>query len=281
MAEQEILDGFVGNDASVGVTGAIRIADVAAPIVVGIGKYDPAIQRNLGYISDDGVEEGRDEDKQEWSPWQENTPIRSDITKSVVTLKFVLWQSNRLTTGFYYGVKDSNIVENLDGSFQFDEGGKPDLSYNQVYLDVLDKGRIRRTILANAQVSERGSVVYKTDEMIGYEVTVTAYPGPNGWSVRRIFFGYSGFGDDAAPSPVMHTVTVDAAEADFLLSFGGETTPALANTATAAEVQAALVALTTIGAGKVSVTGNAGGPYTVIIAADRVGTLAGTRATVA
>ena len=280
MAEQEILDGFVGNDASVGVTGAIRIADVAAPIVVGIGKYDPAVQRNLGYISDDGVEEGRDEDKQEWIPWQENTPIRSDITKSVVTLKFVLWQSNRLTTGFYYGVKDSDIVENLDGSFQFDEGGKPDLSYNQVYLDVLDKGRIRRTILANAQVSERGSVVYKTDEMIGYEITVTAYPGPQGWSVRRIFFGYAGFGEDAAPSPTVKTVTVVGPD-DFILSFGGQSTAAIADDATPAAVQTALTGLSTVGAGKATVTGTAGGPYTIVLASDLVGTLTATRATVA
>lgn len=269
MAEQEILEGFSGSDASVGVTGALRIADPGSPYVVGVGKYDPAIQKNLGYISDDGVEEGRDEDKQEWIPWQENTPIRSDITKSVVTLKFVLWQSNKLTTGYYYGVKDEDIVENEDGSFQFDEGGKPDLAFNQVYLDVLDKGRIRRTILANAQVTERGSVVYKTDEMIGYEITVTAYPGPQGWSVRRIFFGYAGFGEDAAPSPTVYTV--DPTAASFTATVGGQSTSALDDEVTAADFQAALVALSTVGAGKATVTrqGTAGNyTYTVVLAAD-------------
>lgn len=280
MADQEILEGFDGSDASVGVTGALRVADTTAPVVVGIGKYNDEIQKNLGYISDDGVEEGRDEDKKEWIPWQENTPIRSDITKSVVTLKFVLWQSNKLTTGYYYGVKDEDIVENPDGSFQFDEKGKPDLAYNQVYLDVLDKGRIRRTILANAQVSERGSVKYKTDEMIGYEVTVTAYPGPQGWSVRRIFFGYAGFGDDAAPSPVVKTVTIDSGEVDFILTFDGQSTAAIPDTASAGDVQTALAGLSTIGAGKVTVTGNAGGPYTVVLSGTLTGTLTATRATV-
>ena len=279
MADQEILEGFDGSDASVGVTGALRVADVTAPVVVGIGKYNPEIQKNLGYISDDGVEEGRDEDKKEWIPWQENTPIRSDITKSVVTLKFVLWQSNKLTTGYYYGVKDEDIVENPDGSFQFDEKGKPNLAYNQVYLDVLDKGRIRRTILANAQVSERGSVKYKTDEMIGYEITVTAYPGPQGWSARRIFFGYAGFGDDAAPSPTIKTVTVNSGEDDFILTFGGVSTSAIPKTATHADVQAALTGLSTVGAGKVTVTGDAGGPYTVVLSGSLTGTLSATRAT--
>ncbi|AOE44364.1 major tail subunit [Gordonia phage Ghobes] len=281
MADQEILEGFNGSDASVGVTGALRVAPVGSPYVVGVGKYNPEVQKNLGYVSDDGVEEGRDEDKQEWIPWQENTPIRSDITKSVVTLKFVLWQSNQLTTGFYYGVKPEDVTENEDGSFQFDEGGKPDLDYYQVYLDVLDKGRIRRTILANAQVSERGSVVYKTDEMVGYEVTVTAYPGPQGWSVRRIFFGYAGFGEDAAPSPSVYTV--DPTAATFTLSVGGQTTPSLDDEATAAEVQSALTALSTVGAGKATVTrnGTTGAyTYTVVLASDVVGTLTATGATV-
>jgi YD repeat-containing protein len=46
----------------------------------------------------------------------------------------------------------------------------------------------------------------------------------------------------------------------FTLSFGGQTTAAIAYNATAATVQAALQALSTIGAGNVLVAGGAGGP---------------------
>jgi hypothetical protein len=50
----------------------------------------------------------------------------------------------------------------------------------------------------------------------------------------------------------------------FTLSFGGQTTTSLSlATATAAQVQSALQALSTIGAGNVLVTGAAGGPWTV------------------
>ncbi|MFR9773044.1 major capsid protein [Nocardia sp. SC052] len=49
----------------------------------------------------------------------------------------------------------------------------------------------------------------------------------------------------------------------FTLTFKGQTTAPLAYNATAAQVQAALAALSTIGAGNVAVTGSAGGPYTV------------------
>jgi len=49
----------------------------------------------------------------------------------------------------------------------------------------------------------------------------------------------------------------------FVLTYEGETTDVLADDAAASAVQAALEALTTIGAGNVSVSGSAGGPYTV------------------
>ncbi len=56
----------------------------------------------------------------------------------------------------------------------------------------------------------------------------------------------------------------------FTLTYAGQTTASLDDQATAAEVQAALEALSNIAPGDVVVTGNAGGPYTVTFA----GTLA-------
>lgn len=58
----------------------------------------------------------------------------------------------------------------------------------------------------------------------------------------------------------------------FTLTYSGQTTASLAALATAAQVQAALEALSNIGAGNVTVTGAAGGVYTVTF----IGALAGT-----
>lgn len=57
----------------------------------------------------------------------------------------------------------------------------------------------------------------------------------------------------------------------FTLTFGGQTTSGIASNAAASAVQTALAALSSIGTNNVSVTGNAGGPYTVTF----IGTLAG------
>jgi hypothetical protein len=60
------------------------------------------------------------------------------------------------------------------------------------------------------------------------------------------------------------TITVSGSPTSFTLSFGGSApTSSIAGNADAAAVQAALEALSTIGAGNVIVSGAAGGPYTV------------------
>lgn len=72
----------------------------------------------------------------------------------------------------------------------------------------------------------------------------------------------------------VQTVTISGGPTGgtFVLDFNGQPTTDLAFNATAASVQTALQALSTIGAGNATVTGSAGGPYTITFA----GTLANT-----
>lgn len=66
----------------------------------------------------------------------------------------------------------------------------------------------------------------------------------------------------------VQTVTITGAPTggDFVLDFNGKATTDIAFNATAAAVQSALQALSTVGAGNATVTGSAGGPYTVTFA---------------
>ncbi|MEU6054223.1 hypothetical protein ABZ829_27855 [Streptomyces xanthochromogenes] len=70
----------------------------------------------------------------------------------------------------------------------------------------------------------------------------------------------------SGPTSETQTVTVTGSPTGgtFTLTFSGQTTAAIAYNATAAVVQAALEALSNINPGDVTVTGNAGGPYTVV-----------------
>lgn len=69
----------------------------------------------------------------------------------------------------------------------------------------------------------------------------------------------------ASPVNEVQTVTITGGPTGgtFTLTWSGQTTAAIAYNATAAAVQAALVALSNIAPGDVVVTGSAGGPYSV------------------
>ncbi len=84
-----------------------------------------------------------------------------------------------------------------------------------------------------------------------------------GWNVAA-----SGGGNVAAVSEVQSVVVPGGATGTFTLTYQGKTTAPLSATATAAQVQTALLALSSIGTGGVTVTGGPGGTaaYTVTFA---------------
>jgi len=77
----------------------------------------------------------------------------------------------------------------------------------------------------------------------------------------------------AAVTNEVQTVTISGGPTGgtFTLTFSGQTTAAIAYNATAATVQTALEALSNINPGDITVTGNAGGPYTVTFGGQYLG----------
>lgn len=71
----------------------------------------------------------------------------------------------------------------------------------------------------------------------------------------------------------VQTVTISGTPTGgtFTLTFGGQETAGIAHNAAASAVQSALELLSTVGAGNVTVSGSAGGPYTVTFAGDLAG----------
>jgi hypothetical protein len=77
-------------------------------------------------------------------------------------------------------------------------------------------------------------------------------------------FDKANLADPFDPTPfVSYTLTVSPTST-WTLSYGGQATSSLADTSTSAEIETALAALSTVGAGNVTVTGTTGGPYTVL-----------------
>ncbi len=71
-----------------------------------------------------------------------------------------------------------------DAVVSFKEKGKP---ARDLRCFGIDGAYDRRIFLPTAEVSERGKLTYKSDTLIGYDCTITAYPGADGYSALRVF----------------------------------------------------------------------------------------------
>lgn len=175
--------------ARLGVTGALYVAPMGTTSPTdlaawGVGWVD------LGYISDDGVVESLDEDRQDFTPWQSATPIRTEVTSATQTFSATLWESKAATVSLFYRIAEDDMT--VSGTapneiVSFNQAGKPARDLRAFGIDVIDGTYHRRIILPMAEVTERGDVSYKSDTLIGYEVTITAYPASDGISVKRLF----------------------------------------------------------------------------------------------
>jgi len=111
-----------------------------------------------------------------------------------------------------------------------------------------------------------------TLEFVGFlaAVNVTAVTSSSTWSAAQGTFYIpvteTTVGRPAASEVQVITLTSTPTGGTFPLSFSGQTTSAIAWNASAATVDTALEALANIGAGNLSVTGSAGGPWTVTFA---------------
>lgn len=176
MSAQETLQGFNAGAARVALTGAVRTAPVGTKVVPIDEKYDTKVHTNLGYLSPDGVEISFDEDKQEYVPFQEASAIRVDITQATVSVKLTLWESGPGQLATFLGVPQTDVEELAGGGKGFWQKSLPDFDHVQLSVDMVDKKKLQRVTFLDAQISERGSLVLKKDEIYGLELTYTTFP---------------------------------------------------------------------------------------------------------
>jgi hypothetical protein len=175
MAGKDTDEVYVGVDGIVSIGDDTAVAPTTASSTLGTGWVD------LGYVSDQGVDETINQTATPLRAWQKNKVVRTIVEDGDVAYHFVLLQTSADTVAFYYG----GTVE-TDGSIVIDPTiERPRFPFN---LDVIDGENRIRAYAPDAQITEVGSQVYRNGEPVGYEVTVTAgYDDTLGGSVQKFF----------------------------------------------------------------------------------------------
>lgn len=131
----------------------------------------------VGYIGEDGVTMSQGTDVKEIKSWGGDT-VRKVQTSHDCTFKFVMIETNQYSAAAYFG--DANVTYTAPtptkGNLVNSKVTGAELDHKKWVFEILDGLAKVRVVVPDGQITERGDVAFKTDEAIGYEVTVTAYP---------------------------------------------------------------------------------------------------------
>lgn len=152
-------------DVLVGATGKVYggPTGTALPTTTAVALNSAFV--DLGYVSDDGVTQTINAATSDIKAWGGDT-VRRVQTDHTLEYKFTFLETNPdVLTAFYtnYAAAVAQI--------------KAGQGVRQAWvLDVIDGSSKIRISIPDGQVTDRGDVVYKQDEAVKYEITITCYP---------------------------------------------------------------------------------------------------------
>lgn len=127
--------------------------------------------KNLGYISEDGVTNSLSKETNEIKEWG------GDVVDTVLT-----GQTDKFTFKFIEALNVDTLKCIYGSSNVTESSGAITVTVNAaeapsgVYvIDMVTKGnRLKRIVIPNGKITELGDIVYKSDEAVGYDVTLSA-----------------------------------------------------------------------------------------------------------
>lgn len=173
--------------ALVGATGGVWVApsgtsSPASPLVQPVAPWEP-----LGALSDDGLTYGFDEDSQTFTPWGLTSPFRTQITQSVRTFGFTVWETSRVVVqSLQYRLDPAELEPDGEGLTRYAETASPVPDRRAFWFLVIDGDAFKGFYVPQGEINDRSDVTFKQDEMSGYEWTITTYPDAAGNTVYHV-----------------------------------------------------------------------------------------------
>ncbi len=155
----------------VGVTGGVYHGATDATLPTDAITAIDADLTEVGYISEDGVTQSIDADNESIKAWQNGDTVRTVQTSHEVTYQFKMIESNDESQSIFYG------ADVTGGTIEITGDQMPLKSY---VFEMLDGDQAIRIVVPKGRVTDRGEIVWKNDEPIGYEVTINCLPDSSG-----------------------------------------------------------------------------------------------------
>lgn len=159
------------------VGGAIFRAPLGTEIPEGVEEELDAAFKELGYCSEDGVTNSNNPESDNQKAWGGDVVLNMQTSKED-TFKFKLIEVlNTDVLKTVYG--DENVTGTLETGIMIKANNK-EMEQCSWVIDMILKRAVKRIVVPIASVTEVSEIVYKDNESIGYETTISAAPDAEG-----------------------------------------------------------------------------------------------------
>lgn len=181
--------------------GSVFLAPVTADPIAELTGPDsllidlPTDWDDLGFLSSDGAQFGRDVSTSDVTSWGSVGPTRSDITSDTTTLTVTAQETKLLTVGLATGADLTNIVPATNGEVSIAKPTRPSAKYYRALALAVDEGDAGEIYVARFQPRAKPTSFAEQsfgggDDPISWGVTLTGYEDSElGYTERWIFGG--------------------------------------------------------------------------------------------
>lgn len=154
------------------VGGAVYNAPVSTTLPTSAGAALQSGFVSLGYVSEDGVRNTNTPESEDIKAWGGDVVLSLQKSKTD-KFKFMLIESmDANVLKAVYG--DSNVTVDDKGNISVTANNKA-LDAKAWVVDMILKGNVpKRIVIPSGIVTEVSEITYKSDQVVGYEVTITA-----------------------------------------------------------------------------------------------------------
>lgn len=161
------------------IGGAVFRAPLGTPLPNSASAQLNEAFKSLGYVSDDGLTNDNSPESDTVKAWGGDTVLSMQTERAdSFGLTFIEAINTEVLKAIY---GSDNVTVNEETGEITVKATAEDMPAGSYVIDMILKGnRAKRIVIPNGTISELGTITYKDDEAVGYEVTITDVPDESG-----------------------------------------------------------------------------------------------------